>query len=436
MRVDINGLRQKRGQTIKDMEALLASADAESRDLTADEAKKYDELKASDDKLQADIARAEDFEKRKAAMAKPIDSSGLPTSDDRVYPQAKSSPVARAKGENFACLVRSMAATKGIHPLAAKFAGETLKNDEVAMALSASSGSAGGFLVPEAMSSEIIELLRPASVVRALNPLFMDLPNGNITMPGIAGGATASYVSEQANIPKSEVTFRQVKLVSKKLAALVPISNDLIRYPSQKTDMVVRDDCVAAVAQRSDLAFIRGDGTQDTPIGLRSLVQATNVFTANATVNLANVRSDLGKLMLALKNSNCRFLRPGFMFSPRTEEFLMNLTDANGNLVYADQMDQGKLRRLPYKTTTQIPNNLGGGSNESEIYLVDFADFVIGDAFGIEISVSDVAAYHDGTQLQAPFSRDETVVKVLTAHDCNLRQLASVAVLTGVTWTP
>jgi hypothetical protein len=64
------------------------------------------------------------------------------------------------------------------------------------------------------------------------------------------------------------------------------------------------------------------------------------------------------------------------------------------------------------------------------------ADAVIGDATSIIIDTSTEAAYHDGTQVVAAFSQDQTVVRAIVQHDFGMRHDASVAVLTQVTWAP
>jgi hypothetical protein len=82
-----------------------------------------------------------------------------------------------------------------------------------------------------------------------------------------------------------------------------------------------------------------------------------------------------------------------------------------------------------------ISSNLGGGSNESELYLADFAHVVVGEQQGIELAISTEAAYRDaGGTLQGSFSRDETVIRAIAKHDFAMRHLPAVAILTGVTW--
>lgn len=304
----------------------------------------------------------------------------------------------------------------------------------VTRVLAATDFTAGGAVVPAPVSSEIIELLRPASAVRRMNPTFLGMDNGTLTIPKITGGATASYVAENANLPATGQTWGNIQLVARKLGCIVPMSNDWLRRAVPGADTLVRDDTVAAVAQRSDLAFIRGDGTQDTPRGLKYLMASANVIPANATVNLDNVTVDLGKLWLALAGNNSRMLRPGWIFSPRTLNYLMNVRDGNGNYAFQAELATGKLKGYPFSMTTQIPVNLGGGTDESEVYFVDFADFAIGETTGMLIDMSGEAAYWDGSAVQAAFSRDQTVLRVITEHDTALRHDFSAAMLTGVKW--
>jgi len=344
----------------------------------------------------------------------------------------------RPKGLVLGTIMRSLAKARGDVSAAARFASDIFKDPLASkyLALAASTGSAGGFLIPETLSADFIELLTPQTAVRSLNPTLAPLPNGSLSMSGIAGGATASYIGEQQNMPKTEVTMRQVKLTAKKLAALVPISNDLIRYASVAADTIVRDDMLRAVAQAEDSAFIRANGTSYTPKGLLNWCVAANKFNANATINLANVTDDLKKLKGLLEDGNVRMLRPAWILNPRSKRYLEFVRDANGNFAFREEINAGKLLGYPFRATTLVPKNLGGGSDESEIYFADFADVVIGDVPMMVLEVSSEASYDDGTgTLRSAFGRDETVVKVIVEHDLAMRHVESVAVMQVVKWS-
>lgn len=343
------------------------------------------------------------------------------------------------KGLTVARMIRAIAAGKGDPERAVRFARKNWgldDSDPVVKALSASDADSGGFLIRENYSTDVIDLLRGASVVRRMNPVFVPMDTGTITMPALATGSSATYIGENTNITNTEPTFGQVQMVWKKLAALVPVSNDLMRFNTINADSIVRDDLVSAISLRSDKAFIRDDGTVNAPRGLRYQAVSGNIFSANATVNLANVTSDLGKMLLKLMEADVRMLRPGWLMAPRTFVYLATVRDSNGNFAYRDEMNAGRLWGYPFGVTTQIPVNLGGGTDESELYLADFADVMIGEANTLVLDASTEAAYHNGSSVVAAFSLDQTVIRAIVHHDLGVRHRESIAILTAVKWTP
>lgn len=333
-------------------------------------------------------------------------------------------------------LVRALARTKGNIDASITWAKkEWGEDDPVIKALAAGDAAAGGFIVPPNYSTAIIELLTPAVVVRALGARTLPMPNGTLQVPKQTAGSSAEYIGENTDIPESQPEFGMLNMTAKKLAALVPLSNDLIRFSSPSADSIVRDDVVRAMRVKEDITFIRAQGTAFTPKGLRYWAPAANLITVNATVNLANVTEDLGKLVLALLNADVGMIAPGWIFAPRTWNALMTVRDGNGNFAFREEMLRGTLWGFPFRMTTQVPINLAvTGTNESEIYLVDFADVVIGESSTLTIDVSTEAAYVSGGQLVSAFSRDQAIVRVIAHHDFAVRHAASIAVLTDVDW--
>jgi HK97 family phage major capsid protein len=366
--------------------------------------------------------------------------SGNINNEYKAQPQYKRE---RAKGEIMGSFVRALAAGRGDPERATKYAALQFGAESpVTKALAAGSSTAGGFLVPEEFSTELIELLRPASVVRSLNPQIIPMNGGTLRIPRMTGGASASYIGENTNIPPSQPSFGQLTLSWKKLAALVPVSNDLLRFSNPSADQIIRDDLVAAMAQREDQAFIRDDGTQNTPKGLRYWAPVANVidastlgFTDPKNPTFAEVLRALGRLRLVMRQANARMLRLGMLMSPRTEQYLMNLLQPGGNaFAFQPEMMNGTMYGIPFRVTTQIPENLGASSDASEIYFVDFADVVIGESTTLTLDTSTEAAYHDGSNVVAAFSLDQTVIRAIAEHDMVVRYDPAVVVLSVVRW--
>lgn len=431
-------LRARRAGILDGMEAILAAV-PEGEDMTAEQVEAFDALKADDDKVVAELARAEDLERRRAAAARPAVPLPGVTPAPGAQAQGPGSVPAQAaeKGLNFVRMARTIIAAGGIPHVAQQIA-EANGDSGLFANQNIGSGPAGGFLVPEDVSAEVIELLRPASVVMAMGPRIVPMPTGNLTQNRRARGASFGYTGEQQDIGATGVEFGQVKLSAKKLTGLIPISNDLLRSSGIAVDRLIRDDMVADAGVAVDQAFLRGLGTEFSPKGLRhqhtgTSFAATHVLTMTATPDLQKVDNDLGRLELALMNAEIAVIGAHWIMSPRVAMYLTNLRDGNGNKVYPEMAD-GMLRMKRVHVTTSIPSNLGGGT-ESEIMLVQPQHVMIGEHQGIDLAMSTEAAYKDASgTMQASFSRDETVMRLIMQHDIGLRHLPAVSILTGVTW--
>jgi len=341
---------------------------------------------------------------------------------------------AQEKGIKAARFLRAFAAGKGNRDKAVEFA-RGLNDMVTVKAMEATDATAGGVWVPEELSSEVIELLRPASAVRRMGPRSIQMPTGSMSITKLTGGATAGYIGESQVISKTEQSTGKISLNWKKLACVLPISNDLLKFETFSGEEMIRDDAVAGLAQRADLAFLSDPGTEHTPKGLYYLTPTANKLTANATVNLANVTYDVATMILTMRNANARMLKCGFMWAPTTEMYLMFARDSNGNYVWKDEMVAGTFCGFPFTATTQIPWTLGGGT-ESLVYFVDFADVLIGEASTLEVEASDSASYWDGSAWVSAFANDQTVLRLIEHHDINCRHEESLVIMEGTKWNP
>lgn len=332
--------------------------------------------------------------------------------------------------------VRALAFGRGDAQRAKHFAARSWDDelgDEIQKALVTSTLTAGGSLIPPEYAAEIIELLRSRAVIRAAGPRIMPMNSGSLTIRRQNAAASSSYVGESQDIGVSQPETGLITLTSKKLATIVPISNDLLAFTSgPSADEFVRDDLVLSMAIREDRAFLRDDGTQHTPRGIR--YWAASVTATNGT-SATNIEADFKELLDALESADVKLIKPVWFMHPTRKNHLRNLRDSNGNLIYPEMRGASPtIYGYPVMTTTSIPSNLGGGSNESELYLVDMVDAIIGEATTLEIVVDSSASYIEGSTLQSAFSRDETLVRAIARHDFAMRHRESAAVKTGVTW--
>lgn len=344
---------------------------------------------------------------------------------------------ASQKGIAAARMVRALAASRGEPERAKRFVARVYDDalgEEIQKALISSDLESGGALIVPEYAAELIELLRARTVVRAAGARQLPMNNGTLTIRKHTAGSSAGYVGESRNIGVTQPETGQIELTSKKLAAIVPISNDLLTFTSgPAADEFVRDDLVMEMSTREDRAFLRDDGTEHTPRGMRYWAAAANVTVSNGTT-ADDIEQDFKDLLNGLENANVRLLRPAWFMHPTRKNHLAVLRHSGGGQLIFPGLTGASpnIWGYPVFVTTSIPNNLNG--TETEVMFADMVDAIIGEASGMSIVVDPSAAYVDGGELQSAFSRDETLIRAITRHDFAFRHRESVAVKTGVAW--
>lgn len=146
--------------------------------------------------------------------------------------------------------VIAIAVCRGDFDRASNFVEWAWGDSPVSRALGGSQFSEGGAWVPDRLSRDLIELLRPRSVVRAGGAVEVKIHDvGSVDIPKVTDGASGTWIAENANIVASQPAAGQVKLTVKKNGTLVAISKDLLRSGAPGVDAIVRDDIPRAVSQ-------------------------------------------------------------------------------------------------------------------------------------------------------------------------------------------
>lgn len=459
--------------------------------LTAEERRDYDARHQEVKDLDDQIKRAKAAQEMAGAGARPVGGQ------ERVFASVENDPyvnegAAQSRGLKSHKGLRAIALAKmfyaggstiaGGRALATDLFGEAHPITQAFAAglnrdgLLAGVGANGGFIIPPDYVNEIIELLRPRTVVRASNPRTMPMPRGTLTMPGQASPATANYGGETSAIASTQQTLDQIIATYKKLTALVPITNDMMRYADPAADAFVRDDLVKVMALREDLAFLTGDGTQGSPRGYLSFANSWavsqggtagvwsssansvaavngsagsalsgqnggNFITSTLSYTLATVAAEVGGLVNKLDSANVPEDRRVWFMHPRTKNYLYEVQNSLGVFVFRAELDQGKFWGYPIKTTTQIPINIwdttGANKDCSFIFLAEMDETMILDSMSLELAISREGTYVDSTGATvSAFQTDRTLVRAIAEHDFQLRHQGAVAVNQFVRWAP
>jgi HK97 family phage major capsid protein len=417
---------------VHDQVQVLAGKESGGETLSAEELAQFASLQTQFADLTGQITRAETAEQMAAAVAVPVKAATKGNAPGVII---KAEPK-QYKGAGMARMVMAIAAGKGDLSQASAFAVEELNDKDLSMAISTTSDS-GGALIPQNLHSEVIELLSARTIVRKLGARSMPLPNGNMSLPKMSGGAQAHYIGENKRVKSSQSKFGDVKLSAKTLIVLVPLSNQLIGRAGFNTEQMVLQDILTAISVREDKAFMRDDGTTDTPKGMKAVAtDGGRVVPWAGDPVLTAIDEYLDKIMLMAMDSNSNMIRCGWGMSNRTYMKLFGLRDGNGNKVYPEMgAAQPMLKGYPIERTSAIPSNLGTGFNESEIYFADFNDVVIGEDGVMKVAFSNEATYYDeNDQPVSAFAHNQSLIRVVTEHDIGFRHVEGLVLGTKITW--
>jgi HK97 family phage major capsid protein len=304
-------------------------------------------------------------------------------------------------------------------------------------ALNTGTLTAGAELIPEVMSAEFIQFIRPMSSIMRANPTTIPLDNGNLRITGGDQGATASYRAEGTDVAYTEATFKEKTLSAKNLSAITSTTKELLQRSPMAVAAIIQNDLAAAWVQTQDLAALRGDGTGNTPIGLRNRMLLANRITVPIGKTPSYMVLDQYALYAIelVEGSDIPTIRLAWFMPSRVRNYLRQLRGVNGEKIYPE-MDTANptWHGYPVFVSNQIPRNMGVGTNETEIYLCDMGHFWYGESSNMEMSISDEAAFVVAGNLISAWSRNLVAVKVNGSHDFQLRFDKAAVCLQGVQW--
>jgi len=152
----------------------------------------------------------------------------------------------------------------------------------------------GGFLVPETLRSELLQMslekavVRPRARVVPMESQRVPFPKIDSTtnVGSVYGGITAYWVEESADLPESEASFGRSVLDAKKLITYAEAPNELVRDWSA-FGAFIGGVMPEAMAFFEDLAFMGGNGV-GMPTGVLNTTNSVNIAVAAESGQGAN----------------------------------------------------------------------------------------------------------------------------------------------------
>lgn len=392
-------IREAKAGKVAEMRALLAKAETQQRELSADEVAAFDAIKKIITDLEGQEARAQflaDAERR---------STGTVVNGDAQV----------GKLESRVSILRVLQSAVAGTPLTgaeAEYAQETerrtgRKAQGVFVPASlfekrANTTTTAADLVPNDHRADLyIAPFRDALLARKLGVRILSGLHGNVTVPKYGSGLTTGWVAEGSAVPEGTMAFDNVTLTPKHVGGFTEMSRQLIQQSSPDIEQLVRDDLAFLVAKSIDSALIKGGGTNE-PTGVMATV---GIQTANlATLSWANILAMVSKLELINANA------ASWLTSPGVSTKLRGTLKAAGIAGYLSE--GGSLADIPLVTTTQVPNE-AGTPDKGVAILGDWSEVMLGVWSELDILVNPFA--------ETPYKRGGVLVRAMASVDIAVR---------------
>lgn len=241
-------------------------------------------------------------------------------------------------------------------------------------------GGSFGTVVPTALRDEIVAQSQKFQIVRRY--AFVFSLTGKITLPQEGTGVTAYWVAENAAVTESNPTATGVTLDDHGLACLVKVSWKLLRTADRNIVDFVSRLSAKAITETEEAAFVNGDGSGK-PLGIRQTSGITAVAQAGGSLAYADIVKLYHALPVAYRQ-NAQFLTSG-----KGAQLLHLLADSQARPLFAAGQALDQLFGKPLLESSDIPENLGAGTNETEIHFGDLSNYWIKDGSDIEMATQD-----------------------------------------------
>lgn len=235
-------------------------------------------------------------------------------------------------------------------------------------------GTGANTIETQLLSESFIDILRKRTTLMRRATVLTGLV-GNIDIPKQAKGSQGYWIGEDDEAPKDDVTFGLIGLRPHTVANLAEITRKMLMQPSIDVERLVRSDLANGIAQAIDYAGYYGDGSGNSPTGIKysnpNAVSFAGVYPTYAELvemetEIADANADYGQMAYV---SNTRFRG----YAKTTQKF------AGGGDTGTIWEPGGSVNGYGTEITNQI---LAG-----DVFFGNFADFIIGLWGGLEITV-------------------------------------------------
>jgi HK97 family phage major capsid protein len=372
----IKAQAEARAKAWEEAKALLDTAAAEKRDLSAEETQKFDRINAELDERAAAIETIRKAEEREAKAAAAASDFAVAETNKSDYDYVRS----LARGE-----IRS-------------------HNFETRGTLTPSNSSG---VVPQSFVARVYDLAREVGPMLDVSEVFNTQSGEDLKIPTLTAYGTATYDAPGATIDESEPTFSSITLGAKKYGFLVPVARELIEDGGVDIAEVLARAAGNSIGVAINAQLTTGAGGSTAPTGI---VTAAGTGVSGTIAGGLFTADQLIDLVYSVDGAVRRLNGTGWLMAPSAIRNARKLKDNDGQYLFQPSLQAGQPDTLLGYRVAENPGMQAVGSASASVGFGYLPSYKVRVAGGLRVDRSD----------DFKFANDLAVFRFLIRVDGNL----------------
>jgi HK97 family phage major capsid protein len=367
-------------------------------DLTPEELKSFNDMKAQTESLAGQIERMEFVESEEAVLSRldPVPAKPRPDADPKKATSGIAAIRKPVENPGFTCV--------GELVFCARFKPE---DSRIQALMEMGTGESGGLAIPDEINPTLKEVAPQEAIMRPRATVVPagESPDADLVLPSLNqgttgnlyGGVEVDWISEGGEKPETQGKLKETRWTPKEVAAHIVVTDKLLRNWRSANALIERMLRGALIAAE-DKEFFRGPGV-GRPLGVLASKALLKVARAQANnVTYAD--------LVALEEKLLEDGEAIWVVNPRVIPKLRQMEDTAGHLIWQEDARGGSPSTLLGRPVVRNYRSPALGTLGDVLLLVP-TYYVIKDGVDVTIAASE----------HALFKQNKTVVKAFKTVD-------------------
>jgi|SoiMethySBSTD1v2_1073268.scaffolds.fasta_scaffold00924_6 HK97 family phage prohead protease len=441
------------------MKALMQKAADDGRTFDDAEQKEFDGLERQCNEIDGHLQRVQKFELMNKTALVPVQGGDLAAGSRSREPITYTPPAGDALGHalatntpirvrpncppttGFIRLCLAMMAGKGNRSDALSYAKKRtdwhsstpelltiLSDDDIMYHLRAAvpagttydSTWAGPLVYAQNFTDAFAEFLRPLTIIGRFNSLRR-VPF-NVRIPRVTGGTSGNWVGEGAPKPVTSMTLDTITMTWAKAAAIVILTEELVRFSNPAAEDMVRADLAKSITQFVDRQFVDPSVAAVTGVSPGSITNGITPITPTG-VNMAAFRADVKTLMNQLLVVN-QSLAGGYWIMTQQQALSLSIAQNSlGQTIYPsiDPSQGGTLLGYPVIASENIPATGGSPADGYPLIFAIGPEILLADDGTVTVDASREASLQADSAPDSPPTASTNMLSLWQLNMLGLR---------------